>query len=99
MTDPDLQTAIDDLVRRALAEDLGLPVTSETSAAELVQRDLTTRTAVPEGSRGRATLIAKESGVFAGGGAFERACSSSIPPRRWRLGSPTATSWFPGTSS
>lgn len=73
MTDPDLQTAIDDLVRRALAEDLGLPVTSETSAAELVQRDLTTRTAVPEGSRGRATLIAKESGVFAGGGAFERA--------------------------
>ncbi|MEC8493532.1 MAG: carboxylating nicotinate-nucleotide diphosphorylase, partial [Planctomycetota bacterium] len=73
MTDPDLQTAIDDLVRRALAEDLGLPVTSETSAAELVQRDLTTRTAVPEGARGRATLVAKESGVFAGGGAFERA--------------------------
>ena len=84
MTDPDLQTAIDDLVRRALAEDLGLPVTSETNADELVQRDLTTRTAVPEGARGWATLVAKQSGVFAGGGRPGARFQLLDPTSRWR---------------
>lgn len=73
MLSPELQRAVDDLVRRALAEDLGIPVTPDTSPAALIARDVTTRTAVPEDARGHATLIAKEPGVFAGGGAFERA--------------------------
>ncbi|MEO1699356.1 MAG: carboxylating nicotinate-nucleotide diphosphorylase [Planctomycetota bacterium] len=68
-----LERALDDLVRRALAEDLGIDVTPSTSPDELIACDVTTRTAVPRGARGRATLIAKEAGVFAGGGAFARA--------------------------
>ncbi|WP_419191007.1 carboxylating nicotinate-nucleotide diphosphorylase [Saltatorellus ferox] len=68
-----INDALDDLIRRALAEDLGLVITDETTPEELVRRDLTTRTAVSQGRRGRATLVAKESGVFAGGQAFHRA--------------------------
>ena len=79
MTDPNLSAALDELVRRALGEDLGIEVTATTSAEELIRGDLTTRTAVPKGSRGRATLVAKESGVFAGGLAFERALKALDP--------------------
>lgn len=79
MTDPNLSAALDDLVRRALGEDLGLLVTAATSAEDLIRGDLTTRTAVPKGARGRATLVAKESGVFAGGMAFERALRALDP--------------------
>ena len=68
-----INDALDDLIRRALSEDLGLPIDGDTSPEDLVRRDLTTRTAVPKERRGRATLIAKESGVFAGGPAFHRA--------------------------
>jgi len=73
MQDRDLETALDDLVRRALAEDLGVDVTPSTAPEDLIARDLTTRTAVPAGARGRATLRAKAPGVFAGGEAFARA--------------------------
>lgn len=73
MQDRDLELALDDLVRRALAEDLGVEVTPSTAPEELIARDLTTRTAVPAGARGRATLRAKAAGVFAGGEAFARA--------------------------
>lgn len=69
----EINDALDELIRRALEEDLGLTVGSGTSPEDLVRRDLTTRTAVPKERRGRATLVAKESGVFAGGKAFERA--------------------------
>ena len=79
MTDPDLQAALDDLIRRALGEDLGIDVRPETTADELVRRDVTTRTAVPQGLRGQATLVAKQSGVFAGGAAFERALAILDP--------------------
>ena len=68
-----INDALDDLIRRALEEDLGIPIDAETSPEDLVRRDLTTRTAVPKERRGRATLVAKESGVFAGGQAFARA--------------------------
>lgn len=73
MQDRDLEIALDDLVRRALAEDLGVEVTPWTAPEDLIARDLTTRTAVPDGARGRATLRAKAAGVFAGGEAFARA--------------------------
>ncbi|MEM9799754.1 MAG: carboxylating nicotinate-nucleotide diphosphorylase [Planctomycetota bacterium] len=73
MNDSQLSAALDQVIRRALSEDLGIEVAPGVTAAELVQRDVTTRTAVPAGARGRATLVAKESGVFAGGQAFARA--------------------------
>ncbi len=69
----EINDALDDLIRRALAEDLGLVIDDRTSPEDLVRRDLTTRTAVSKDRRGRATLVAKESGVFAGGQAFHRA--------------------------
>ncbi|MFT6108423.1 MAG: nicotinate-nucleotide pyrophosphorylase (carboxylating) [Planctomycetota bacterium] len=68
-----INDALDDLIRRALAEDLGLVIDDETLPGDLVRCDLTTRTAVPKDRLGRATLVAKESGVFAGGQAFYRA--------------------------
>lgn len=68
-----IHDALDDLIRRALTEDLGVPVHVTIPPEDLVQRDLTTRTAVPRDRKGRATLVAKESGVFAGGAAFARA--------------------------
>ncbi|MGD2018841.1 MAG: hypothetical protein PVJ89_12030, partial [Planctomycetota bacterium] len=61
-----LHDAIDDVLHRALAEDLGVAVTPDTPVADLVRQDVTTRTAVAEGVIGRATLVAKEAGVFAG---------------------------------
>ena len=67
-----LHDAIDDVLHRALAEDLGVAVTPDTPVADLVRQDVTTRTAVAEGVIGRATLVAKEAGVFAGGEAFRR---------------------------
>lgn len=68
----EINDALDELIRRALAEDLGLSIDENTSPEDLVRRDLTTRTAVSKERRGRATMVAKESGVFAGGYAFER---------------------------
>lgn len=72
MNPGDLNRAIDDVLRRALAEDLGIHVDEDTPVADLVRQDVTTRRAVSEGVLGRATLIAKEAGVFAGGVIFER---------------------------
>ena len=74
-----INDALDDLIRRALSEDLGVPIDDDTSPEDLVRRDLTTRTAVSKERRGRATLVAKESGVFAGGEAFRRALSYLDP--------------------
>ena len=68
-----LNEAIDDVLRRALSEDLGIEVTAATTLEELARADVTTRTAVGPEVVGRATLVAKEAGVFAGGGVFERA--------------------------
>ena len=59
-------------------EDAGTAI-RDVTAEELVRQDITTRTAVPAGVRGRATLVAKESGVFAGGPAFERALALLDP--------------------
>ena len=72
MTDPELAQALDVLIRSALAEDLGAAVGPTSAPDDLIARDVTTRNAVPAEVRGRATLIAKQSGVFAGGAAFAR---------------------------
>lgn len=82
MTDDLYLRALDDVIRRALTEDLGVEVSPTSQGEDLVERDVTTRTAVPKGRRGRATLIAKESGVFAGGAAFERALRILDPGSR-----------------
>ncbi len=79
MNDVDLKNALDSLIRRALSEDLGIEVTPATTAEELISRDVTTRTAVPAGVRGRATLVGKQTGVLAGGIAFERALALLDP--------------------
>lgn len=75
MTDPELAQALDAVIRSALSEDLGAIVDASSSPDDLIARDVTTRNAVPAEVRGRATLIAKESGVFAGGPAFARVLS------------------------
>lgn len=72
MNPGDLQQALDDVLRRALSEDLGIAVAADTPVEDLVRQDVTTRTAVKAGVVGRATLVAKEAGVFAGGVIFER---------------------------
>lgn len=75
MSDPHLVKALDALIRSALGEDLGIEIDESTSPEDLIACDVTTRNAVPAGVLGRATLVAKESGVFAGGAAFERVLS------------------------
>ena len=82
MTPKDLNDHLDEVLRRALAEDLGMEVRAGTPTEDLVQQDVTTRTAVGEGVAGRATLIAKEAGVFAGGSAFERILRMLDPDAR-----------------
>ena len=72
MNPGDLHRAIDEVLRRALSEDLGITIAADSPVEELVRQDVTTRTAVPAGVVGRATLVAKETGVFAGGVIFER---------------------------
>lgn len=72
MTPKDLNDELDGVLRRALAEDLGVDVDADTPVQDLVRQDVTTRNAVGPGVTGRATLLAKEAGVFAGGEAFER---------------------------
>ena len=72
--------ALDGLIDRALAEDLG-------------DGDLTTRAVVPEGARARARIVQKEAGVIAGVGVAERvfarvdpalAFEALVPEGEWR---------------
>ena len=72
MNPGDLNQALDEVLCRALSEDLGIEVTADTPVGDLVHQDVTTRNAVEAGVVGRATLFAKEAGVFAGGAIFER---------------------------
>ena len=65
MTSPDL-TAIDALIERALAEDVG-------------PGDVTTLATVPAGQRARATFLAKEDGVLAGLTVAERVFAALNP--------------------
>lgn len=82
MPTPETKAALDELIHRALSEDLGIPVDASTSPAELIACDVTTRNAVPEGANGRATLIAKQAGVFCGGDAFVRTLLRLDPEAR-----------------
>ncbi|MEM8709326.1 MAG: carboxylating nicotinate-nucleotide diphosphorylase [Planctomycetota bacterium] len=91
-----IHDALDNLIRRALTEDLGVPVDATTTPEDLVQRDLTTRTAVPKDRKGRATLIAKESGVFAGGAAFSRALRWLDPQATVEAAVPDGQTVVPG---
>ena len=72
MNPGDFNQALDEVLCRALSEDLGIEVRADTRVEDLVGQDVTTRNAVGAGVIGRATLIAKEAGVFAGGAIFER---------------------------
>ena len=64
MNPGDLNQALDEVLCRALSEDLGIEVTADTPVGDLVHQDVTTRNAVEAGVVGRATLFAKEAGVF-----------------------------------
>ncbi len=82
MNPGDLHRAIDEVLRRALSEDLGITVAAGSPVEDLVRQDVTTRTAVQAGVVGRATLVAKEAGVFAGGVIFERILRMLDPDSR-----------------
>ena len=76
MSTPDL-AVIDDLVARALAEDLGVPVTAfsrgdGTAGVDLLSRDVTTQAVVPGGALFSGSIVARESGVVCGLAAAAR---------------------------
>jgi nicotinate-nucleotide pyrophosphorylase (carboxylating) len=84
-----LEDALAEVVRRALAEDLG----SETLD---LGGDLTTRLAVAHGSTGRARLIAKATGVLAGTACAEAAFSMLDPACRVELLGRDGQAFVPG---
>jgi nicotinate-nucleotide pyrophosphorylase (carboxylating) len=74
---------LDPVLRRALAEDLGLAADGDWSAADALERDLSTASTVPADRRARARLVAKAEGVVCGLDAFARAFELLDPEVRF----------------